>query len=297
MIIIIYISYKMVLWVRYYIIALVLSFLFIVFNFILHYIFLIDSFASNLFYLGFPKYISEPFNILYSIIKYLNYIFFWILIVILNYIFISWIIVLFFVPPIVIVFVFFIPIPIPLKFILLSLYTDILEVLLLIEKILNIFIDTESFADKFKSIGNTITNYIIKIFNDSSKTIFPFNPLIDIEKFIDIKKKDIINNTDYIINDTDYNTAFSTSSNIILNTNDKNKYKYDISLKNIDEYYKNTFNIINNERQNCITGNITEINSGMSIIDKNIINTKNTLASYYCHNNAVQSIIQLNLTL
>lgn len=285
----------MVQWVHYYIIALIGSFLFKVFNFVMYIILLIDKYTANILDLPIPQYIKIPFIFIYTIIKYLNEILFWILLSILSYIFTAWLIVLFLVPAVIIVFVFFIPVPIPLKSLILEFvppFKDLTEadVLPLMLRILYIFIDGETFANKFKSIGNNITNFTIKFLNDSSKILFPFNPLTDIEKFIDIKEN-------FIDTDSDYISANNISSNIINSSTKKNKYKYDIQNQNFDEYYKNTLNIINNERQNCIIGNTIEINSGMSIIDKNIINAKNILATNACHNNAVQNIVQLNLTM
>lgn len=281
-------------WIHNFILILICIFIFFIFNFILYIILFIDKYTSNILDLNLPEYITIPFICVYTIIKYISTIIFWYLFPFLIYIFIAWEIIKHIVPEKIVIFVLFVPTKIKLRKLILDHippFKDLTEagVLPFMEKILNIFIDSQSFSNKFKSIGVAFSNFFITFFNGVSKKLFPFNALTDYKKFIIIKENFIDSN------DSNTETAITIANSIKSSTNN-NIYKYNIP-NDADNYYNNALKIINNNKENCIIGNTIEINSGMSIIEKTISNIKNKSAISICNNNAIQNIVELNLTM
>lgn len=89
------------------------------------------------------------------------------------------------------------------------------------------------------------------------------------------------------------NSTMSSTSSYMYNVLDN------ITLPSINPnnaYYKNAIKLINNERENCIIGNVSELTSNMTDFQKNAINAANIVAINVCNNNANLSIQALNIT-
>jgi len=186
------------------------------------------------------------------------------------------------------------------------------------------------------SFGTAVTGFLTSSLGYVSSSILPFEPLNDFEKLFTSKSDGGDNNNitidiDAIASlideankkDGDKSsqigggggggtpiklvdmTAFENSITEPINSTftSTSSYMYNVinnvklpSLNTNNAYYNNAIKLINNERENCIIGNITEITSNMSPIQKNTINAANIVAINVCNNNANLSIQALNIT-
>lgn len=185
------------------------------------------------------------------------------------------------------------------------------------------------------NFGVALTNFLTSSLGYVSSSILPFEPLKDFNKLFTNNSNsndDITLDVDAIANSIvkenkekdgsstgvgigapikiiDMNlfenninqsvNSIISSSTSSLTSSLTSSYNYNIKLPSTHPnyvYYNNAIKLINNERENCIIGNTTEISSNMNNFQKNSINAANIYAVNVCNNNANISIQALNLT-